>query len=139
MTVHVDETSLARLLDDVAAGRATVGEAVDALRALPFEDITDARVDHHRELRTGQAEAIYGPGKSPEQVAEIAAAMVARGGGALFLTRSTPEQADAALAVARGAVWHERARLVVLRGVDPANDAPTIAVVAAGTSDLPVA
>ena len=58
----VDERTLARLLDDVAAGTTPVADAVEALRTLPYESVTDARVDHHRELRTGHPEAIYGPG-----------------------------------------------------------------------------
>ena len=68
----MDERHLAELLDDVAAGRLSVPEAVDGLRSLPFEAVPDAKVDHHRELRTGQAEAIYGPGKTPAQIRDIA-------------------------------------------------------------------
>jgi len=139
MAAVMDEQSLARLLDDVASGRASVNDAVDVLRGLPFEELTDARVDHHRELRTGQAEAIYGPGKTPAQVAEIAAALVARPGGAVLLTRASPEQAAAALEAVPEARWSERARMVVLRASERAVGAPLIAVVAAGTSDLPVA
>ena len=68
----VDERTLARLLDDVAAGTTPVEDAVEALRVLPYESVTDARVDHHRELRTGHPEAIYGPGKTVEQIRGIA-------------------------------------------------------------------
>jgi pyridinium-3,5-biscarboxylic acid mononucleotide synthase len=103
------------------------------------EELADARVDHHRERRTGQAEAIYGPGKTPEQVAAIAAELAASPGGALFLTRASAEQAAAALEAVPGARWSERARIVVLRESERPGDAPLIAVVAAGTSDLPVA
>ena len=99
----------------------------------------DTRLDRHRELRTGQAEAIYGPGKTPAQVAEIAAALVTTPGGALFLTRASAEQAAAALEAVPGATWNERAGIVVLRASERPDDAPLIAVVAAGTSDLPVA
>jgi NCAIR mutase (PurE)-related protein len=103
------------------------------------EELADARVDHHRERRTGQAEAIYGPGKTPGQVAAIAAELAASPGGALFLTRASAEQAAAALEAVPGARWSERARIVVLRESERPEDAPLIAVVAAGTSDLPVA
>src|SRR2546423_373978 len=99
----------------------------------------DTLLDHDRELRTGQAEAIYGPGKTPAQVAEIATALAATPGGALFLTRASAEQAAAALAAVPGARWHERAAIVVLRTSEADGGAPLIAVVAAGTSDLPVA
>jgi pyridinium-3,5-biscarboxylic acid mononucleotide synthase len=138
MGPHVDERTLARLLDDVAAGATPVADAIAALRALPYESVTDARVDHHRELRTGQPEAIYGPGKTPEQIREIATALAARASGAVLLTRATPEQASAAVEAVPGARFHERARLVVVKAADRLVDV-TIAVVAAGTSDLPVA
>jgi NCAIR mutase (PurE)-related protein len=138
MSPHVDERTLARLLDDVAAGTTPVAEAVEALRALPYESVADARVDHHRELRTGHAEAIYGPGKTLEQVRDIATALAARASGAVLLTRATPEQAAAAIGAVPGARYHERAGLVVVKPADVALDA-TISVVAAGTSDLPVA
>ena len=99
----VDERTLARLLDDVAAGTTPVEDAVEALRILPYETVTDARVDHHRELRTGHPEAIYGPGKSLEQIREIAAALAARSSGAVLLTRATAEQAAAAIDAVPGA------------------------------------
>jgi NCAIR mutase (PurE)-related protein len=100
--------------------------------------VPDARVDHHRELRTGHPEAIYGPGKTPTQVADIARSLAAEATGAVLVTRVTAEQAAAALAAVPGARYDERSRLVVVK---PARDrvAATVAVVAAGTSDLPVA
>ncbi len=134
----VDERTLARLLDDVAAGTTPVADAVEALRLLPYETVTDARVDHHRELRTGHPEAIYGPGKTVAQIREIAAALASRANGAVLLTRATPEQAAAAIDAVPGARYHEQARLVVVKAADRVIDA-TVAVVAAGTSDLPVA
>lgn len=134
----VDERTLARLLDDVAAGITPVADAVEALRTLPYEVVTDARVDHHRELRTGHPEAIFGPGKTLGQIREITTALAARASGAVLLTRATPEQAVAAEAAVPGARYHEHARLVVVKSADRSIDA-TIAVVAAGTSDLPIA
>ena len=68
----VDERTLARLLDDVAAGTTPVADAVEALRTLPYESVTDAQVDHHRELWTGYPEAIYGPGRSDVPAATTA-------------------------------------------------------------------
>jgi NCAIR mutase (PurE)-related protein len=134
----VDERHLAALLDDVAAGRVSVPEAVDGLRSLPFEDVAGAKVDHHRELRTGQAEAIYGPGKTPQQVAEISAALCARASGAVLLTRADRAQAAAARSTVPDATYDERSGLVVLRRASPVIGR-AVAVVAAGTSDLPVA
>ena len=134
----MDERHLAELLDDVAAGRVSVPEAVDGLRMLPFEDVPGAKVDHHRELRTGQAEAIYGPGKTPGEVAEIASALCARASGAVLLTRADPAQAGAALAAVPDATHLQRSGLVVLRRA-PRVQGVSVAVVAAGTSDQPVA
>ncbi len=133
----MDDRHLSQLLDDVAGGRLSVSDAVDGLRSLPFEEVAGAKVDHHRELRTGQAEAIYGPGKTPTQVRDIAAALVARASGAVLLTRADRAQADAARSVVPEATFDERSGLVVLRRADRRHG--SVAVVAAGTSDLPVA
>jgi pyridinium-3,5-biscarboxylic acid mononucleotide synthase len=133
----VDERRLSQMLDDLAGGRLSVPDAVDGLRSLPFEEIPGAKVDHHRELRTGQAEAIYGPGKTPAQVRDIAAALVARASGAVLLTRADRGQADAARSVVPEASFDEGSGLVVLRRAERRDR--SVAVVAAGTSDLPVA
>ena len=134
----VDERRLARLLDEVATGETSVADAAKALLDLPFQQLDGAKVDHHRELRTGHPEAIYGPGKTLRQVREIAAALAGEATGAVLLTRATPEQAAAVAEVVPGAVFHERSRLVVVKAAEHVVDA-TVLVVAAGTSDLPVA
>jgi pyridinium-3,5-biscarboxylic acid mononucleotide synthase len=138
MALLVDERSLARLLGDVAAGRTPVTDAVDALRTLPYEAVPDARVDHHRELRTGHPEAIYGPGKTALQVADIARSLASQAVGAVLVTRATPEQATAAVSAVPGARYDQRSRLIVVKEAED-RLAGTVAVVAAGTSDLPVA
>src|SRR3954465_1988127 len=89
----VDEATLTSLLQRVADGERTVQEALEDLRDLPFEDIGSAKIDHHRELRTGQAEAVYAPGKSPREVRDAAVALAGRTAGAVFVTRATVEQA----------------------------------------------
>src|SRR5204863_3014494 len=88
----VDEATISTLLRRVADGERTVSEALSELRDLPFEDIGSAKIDHHRELRTGQAEAVYGPGKTAPEVRGAAAALVRQTAGAVFVTRATPEQ-----------------------------------------------
>ncbi len=98
----------------------------------------DARPDLLRERRTGQAEAIYGPGKTPEQVRALVAALAAASDGPVFVTHATTEQHAAAVEAAPDAEFHERARLVVV-GRREASPAGTLLVVTAGTSDLPVA
>ena len=84
----MDEAALRALLDDVTAGRMSADDAVAALRRLPFADLGDALVDHHRLLRQGMPEAVYGPGKSPEQCARIVGELLTNGRGAVLLTRA---------------------------------------------------
>ena len=86
----MDERRLSDLLDRVASGALSVDRALEDLRDLPHEHLPDATIDHHRELRTGQAEAVYAPGKTPGQVRDAAAALVARASGAVFVTKDTP-------------------------------------------------
>lgn len=130
---------LAELLDRVASGETSVGEAIEGLRALPYEDVPDAKVDHHRELRTGQAEAVYAPGKTAEQVLDAVTALVARASGAVFVTKATPEQYHALLGSIRDATYSPRSRLIVAKRAALPAALGTVAVVSAGTSDLPVA
>jgi pyridinium-3,5-biscarboxylic acid mononucleotide synthase len=135
----VDERTIARLLDDVAAGRTSVDDAVAGLRDLPYESVPDARVDHHRELRTGQPETVYGPGKTPTQCADVASALAARSAGAVLVTRASPEQAAAVEARVPGAAFDERSGVIVVKRAEPDARAGRTVVVAAGTSDGPVA
>ncbi len=135
----MDERSLAQLLGDVASGALPVQTALDDLRHLPFQHVPDARVDHHRELRTGQAEAVYAPGKTPAQVRDTAAALAARATGAVFATKASPEQFHAVLEAVPDATYSPRSRLIVVRSAHEDPALGTVAVVSAGTSDLPVA
>src|ERR1035438_1700741 len=94
----MDQPALERLLADVSAGTCSVEDAVRRLRRLPFADLGFARVDHHRPLRQGLPEAVYGPGKTPAQCAAIVAELLAgSGGGPVLLTRADEAQVDASL------------------------------------------
>ncbi len=95
----MDADKLRQLLTEVQNGDRTLDEAVSTIRRLPFVDLGHTKVDHHRELRNGMAEAIYGPGKSPEAVAAIVAELLRAGTGPVLLTRADPQQREAALAV----------------------------------------
>ncbi len=131
----MDETALRSLLDDVRSGVIPPDEAVRRLRRLPFADLGFARVDHHRSLRQGLPEAVYGPGKTPEQCAALVAELLAEPGGPVLLTRADGEQVAAALARNPGA--EVTATLAVWR---PLPSRPgRVLVVTAGTADLPVA
>jgi pyridinium-3,5-biscarboxylic acid mononucleotide synthase len=135
----VDERRLTDLLDRVASGALSVDRALEDLRDLPHEHLADATIDHHRELRTGQAEAVYAPGKTPEQVRDAAAALVARASGAVFVTKAAPEQFHALMEAVPSATYHPRSRLVVAKRAEMAAALGTACVVSAGTADLPVA
>lgn len=135
----MDERRLADLLDRVASGTLSVDLALEDLRDLPHEHLSDATLDHHRELRTGQAEAVFAPGKTPEQVRDAAAALAARASGAVFVTKAEPEQFHALLEAIPSATYHPRSRLVVAKRAEVATKLGTACVVSAGTADLPVA
>lgn len=129
---------LRKLLEDVKRGRVPVARAVESLRGLPFEDLGFAKIDHHRELRVGAPEVIYGPGKRRDDLVRIARA-IAKRGQALLATRLPPESAEALLAALPKAVHHERARAVALEAAPKPRCRGRIAVLCAGTSDIPVA
>ncbi len=132
---------LGTLLAEVAAGRLSPDAALERLRRLPFEDLTFARVDHHRALRQGHPEVVFCEGKTPEQVVAICERLAAMSGGFLG-TRCGEAHAAAVRRAFPDAVWSPLGRTVHLRagGTSEAPaDAGTILVVSAGTSDLPVA
>lgn len=129
--------TLRQLLADVASGATSADDAVVQLRRLPFTQVGDALVDHHRNMRIGVPEAIYGPGKSPEQCAMIVSEMLANGEGPVLLTRVDDNQAKAALADNPGA--HRASNTYAWRLPDPKDAKPhRVLVVSAGTADVPV-
>jgi len=131
----VDEAALVRLMDAVRSGEVHPDDAVAELRRLPFADLGFARVDHHRSLRQGLPEAVYGPGKDPEHAAAIVAELLDAGASPVLLTRASDEQAVAALARHPNGVRH--GTIVVWRPSAPRPE--RIVIAAAGTADLPVA
>jgi pyridinium-3,5-biscarboxylic acid mononucleotide synthase len=140
----MDEPALERLLADVSAGTCSVEEAVRQLRRLPFADLGFARIDHHRQLRQGLPEAVYGPGKTPEQCATIVAELLAGSAGPVLLTRANSDQVDATVgaADALGVDEHTLTQSGSLSTVTwrPAPSRPgRILILTAGTADLPVA
>jgi pyridinium-3,5-biscarboxylic acid mononucleotide synthase len=139
MLVPVDEVALRRLLDAVQVGAVTTDDAIDRLRRLPFADLGFARVDHHRALRQGMAEAVYGPGKTPDQCAEIVAELLAAPGAApVLLTRADDAQVAAALARNPDGL-RTGAALSTVAWRTAAPRPERIVVATAGTADLPVA
>jgi hypothetical protein len=132
----MDEPSLYRLLDDLTSGRVSPDEVVRQVRRLPYTDLGFARIDHHRSLRQGLPEAVYGPGKSvPHTVAIVGELLSEPDGGPVVLTRATDEQVSAALAAHPEGVRY--GPTVVWRAAPGRQE--QVGVFAAGTADLVVA
>jgi NCAIR mutase (PurE)-related protein len=134
----VNSNAVRELFAQVRAKTLSPDEAVARLRHLPFEDLGFAKVDHHRELRVGMPEVIFGERKTPAQVAAIFTRLAAHSGNVL-VTRATPEQFRAVRKRNRSARYHELARAIVLHKDATTHGKGTIVVVSAGTSDIPVA
>jgi NCAIR mutase (PurE)-related protein len=134
----MDRLRLETLLTEVREGRTDVKDALDRLRDLPFEDLGFAKLDHHRALRTGMPEVIFAAGKTASQVATIFDRM-AQAGGNVLATRASLEMFETVFAAEPRAEFHEAARAITLTQTPAAPGKGTIAVVCAGTSDLPVA
>lgn len=136
----MDPAGLRQLLQRVADGETTVADAEVRLRDLPFEKLGDmAHVDHHRELRAGVPEVVFGQNKSADQITQLMRSLSKNGAGALATRVDAPKGA-AVVAELDGAEYDSVARVLVVRGERPrpAGRGP-IAIVSAGTSDEPVA
>lgn len=135
----MNPTNLKKLLEDLSAGRATVEETLERLTTLPFEDIGVAHIDHHRELRQGAPEIIYGEGKSTAQLTAIIGGMLRRGSNVLA-TRLDRDKAAELLADFPEGEYDAEARVFsLIRKPVTISGQGKILVVCAGTSDLPVA
>jgi len=133
----MDREALERLLEDVRGGRVTVDAARARLAALTFEDLGFAKRDVHRALRAGGPEAVFCPGKTPEQVVAIVQRLAAHHANVLA-TRCDAATAAAVEAAGVNCVYHALPRLLVVRP-ERVDGVGLIVVAAAGTADLPVA
>jgi hypothetical protein len=133
----VDRSRVLSLLQQVASGALSAADAVRQLSLAPYESLEFATIDHHRALRHGHPEVIYGEGKTPHQVVTIAERIVAHGGSVLA-TRTDVASRQAVLDRFPDAVANEVGRTVRVGPVAP-RATGTVLVVTAGTSDLPVA
>jgi NCAIR mutase (PurE)-related protein len=134
----MDPKRIEALLVAVQGGALSPAQALERLRHMPGEDVGEAVLDHHRTLRAGVPEVILGEWKTAEQIARLLAALAAQGSGALA-TRVSADKAAHVLAAVPGAQYRELARAVVVWPEQAAAERPVVAVVCAGTSDLPVA
>ncbi len=129
---------LEKLLNEVKSGSRSVTEALDILKVLPYSDLGFARIDHHREIRTGYPEIVFCQGKTVVQVKEIFRLMSEKESNVIG-TRASFEMYEAVKQAVPSAVFYEQARIISVQNKVPQKPDTSIAVITAGTSDIPVA
>ena len=137
----MDQQELLKILESVKAGEISPAAAVERFKHLPFEDLGFAKIDHHRALRQGFAEVIFGKGKTPAQVAGIVGAMLRRKESRqnILVTRADPKTYSAVKKLSRSTQFHTLSRVITIERSKKISGKGTILVVSAGTSDVPVA
>src|ERR1700693_3429023 len=136
----MDKQDIQHLLEAVRAGKLSVARAVEQLRHMPFEDLGFAKIDHHRGLRQGFAEVVYAKGKTPQQVVAIVRGMLRpRSAHNILITRADAAIYRAIRRLSRDAKFHSLSGAISIRRNREIVGKGTILVVAAGTSDIPVA
>lgn len=134
----MDKDRLKELLSQVRDGQTDIDEALNKLSDLPYKELGFAKIDNHRELRTGYPEVIFGQGKKPEQVRDIIGFMMTRESN-ILATRIAPETAAEVRGAFPDAEYHKTARCLTIRRKPAVFPDTKIAMVTAGTADLPVA
>lgn len=132
------QSDIKKLLNDVAEGKITPDEATVKLKLEPFEELGFAKVDHHRGLRQGAGEVIYGAGKTPEQIVEISKALINKGQKNVLITRLPLNSAEV-ISKKIDLKYYEMGNIGVIGEIPKADTKGTILVVTGGTSDMPVA
>jgi pyridinium-3,5-biscarboxylic acid mononucleotide synthase len=133
------EDQIRTLLEDVRSGASDIDSALHRMRHMPFEDIGFAKLDHHRELRHGIPEVIFGLGKSTDHVVSIAAKLLERTSGNVLITRTNPQMAERVMHEIPGGEHFPLSGAIRFWRTRTTQGKGTIAVVCAGTSDIPVA
>lgn len=130
---------LEQMLREVQSGSRSVEQALEQMQEMPYKDLEYAKVDYHRELRNGFPEVIYSPGKSLEQIRGIVTDMLKRTKGNILASRADEKVYETIRELTEDAVYYKEARAVVVKRQDYRETDSYIAVVTAGTSDIPVA
>ena len=134
--MHDQKTKL--ILEAVRQGRMSVDDALLQLKLEPFQDLGYAKVDHHRRVRQGVPEVIYGAGKTPEQIIGIVSAMKQAGQNTILITRLSPVAA-AAVEQAHPLDYHSAGRIATIGSLPEPDGLGTVVIATGGTSDVPVA
>jgi pyridinium-3,5-biscarboxylic acid mononucleotide synthase len=137
----MNQQELLKILELVKLGAFSPEKAVERLKHLPFEDLGFAKVDHHRSLRQGFAEVVFGKGKTPAQVAEIVRAMLRQNDSRhnILVTRADAKTFAAVKRVSRAAKFHAACGVITIERSQEITGKGTVLIVSAGTSDIPVA
>lgn len=128
-----------QMLREVQSGSRSVETVLEQMQEMPYKDLDYAKVDYHRELRNGFPEVIYSPGKSLEQIRGIVADMLRRTKGNILASRADEQVYETIRELTEDAVYYQEARAVVVKRQEYRETDSYIAVVTAGTSDIPVA
>jgi pyridinium-3,5-biscarboxylic acid mononucleotide synthase len=134
----MDAESLKLLLENVKNDRVSIDDALSELKKLPFEDLGFAKVDHHRNIRNGYPEVIFSQGKTIEQIKMIVQRLMQKNNN-IMATRAGREVFEAIKEITEDAVYYDAARIVVVKRREITVTDKVIAVITAGTSDIPVA
>ena len=134
----MEQQEMLELLEQVKAGTTSPKEALLRMKMQPFEDLGYAKVDHHRRVRQGVPEVIYGAGKTPEQIIGIVSAMKQAGQDTILITRLSPEAA-AAVEQAHPLDYHSAGRIATIGSLPEPDGLGTVVIATGGTSDVPVA
>lgn len=134
----MDKVSIEKLLGEIKNGALSVEDGLERLKDMPFEELDFAKPDSHRSLRCGFSEVVYCPGKTPEQITRIVAALM-KEDLPVLLTKADAEAFKAVSKSAPDAVYYETARMVVVPGRETVAKTGFVVVVTAGTTDIPIA
>jgi NCAIR mutase (PurE)-related protein len=134
----MDEKELKTLLEGIKSGDVNVNEGLEKLKDLPYKELGYAKIDNHREVRVGYPEVIYCAGKTVEQVKGIVEFMLTKNNNILG-TRATEEMYEAVKEICPEAVYNKMARTITVKKKEVPMPDTYIAIVTAGTSDIPVA
>ena len=136
--LNIDAKKLKTLLEEIKAGSVEIDEGVKELISFPYEDLEFAKVDHHREIRQGFPEVVFGQGKTPEQISAICNSILKRS-GKFVVTRASQEAYDVVIQSVPEANYDADARVITATSKENDTKVPGVTVICAGTSDLPVA
>lgn len=134
----MDQQDVRHILEQLQSGQCSIDQAVLQLKMEPFQDLGFAKIDRHRGLRQGAAEVIYGAGKTPEQIRDIAASMFADGQSTVLITRMSPEAAQLT-AAALPLTYNQLGHVGIVGEIPPPRGDGKVVVATGGTSDMPVA